>query len=156
MHAYSLRSFVILTELSDSTFLDSNMNLKKFNETHVFELGSIKGNIFCICAYKQFSKVMIKNNKIISHFDHFISTVAKIDDIKIQYIFSLQKSLGYLQNFRDNLLRKRAVEMSINTNIISVENTPSLMTYEHSGECIIVPIQRDHMITRWIFFQVRL
>lgn len=131
--------------------------MKKFNKSSLgslFDPISFKESLVRIFAYEQHPRVMIKNNRIKSSFIHFTSTIAKIDDFTIQYIVPRDTNLNYLQAYKDKLFMNRAVEMTVNTDLIQIEATPSLMTYEYSGECVIVPIQKDHMITRWIFFEV--
>lgn len=142
-------NFAILFEESGEIFVDFNNNpgtalrlssiddqtIRKIYPNHLKDL---KGHQHLILIARELEKVIIKNGKLCSAPVHFLNIIQEVENSKIVF--------GMLDGPLDQILKQyvdlyydRRFHMTLNTIFHPEHIAPSLMTYEETGYCSLVP-----------------
>lgn len=118
----------------------------------------LKGGKQVIFVHEQPPKVQFEEEKIRGKMVHFLKAVTQAENSKLEFITFKNLGTSDPEKLRDyifNLFIQRQAHITLNTLVKSGDIAPSLMTYEDTGICSVVPLPETNSMN-FIFFKVSL
>lgn len=116
------------------------------------------GTLHSIFIYQQPPLVRFTDGKFRSKFMHLLESIEKIEDSKVKMTaVKNQKGLDlkFINKAFHDIVANRAMEMTLNTLIVTRTGPPKLMTYEENGYCPVVPIPKKISMAKIILLKVK-